>query len=141
MRAIFLSALLVNFLPLFAQEEEPALFYWDARPQLGFSNFGDALSEALIERMLGRPIKIAAAAFDGQKKLLGMGSIMSYAQDHDVVWGTGVNGKSRSKCLWIQYARCESRSWTTDERFSIKKRDPLSRDLRRSDSFASSVFP
>ncbi len=73
------------------------LFYWDAIPQLGFANFGDALSEALIERMLGNKLEISKQPFNGQKKLLGMGSIMHYAQDSDVVWGTGVNGKSPEK--------------------------------------------
>ncbi|HSW85899.1 MAG TPA: polysaccharide pyruvyl transferase family protein [Rhabdochlamydiaceae bacterium] len=73
------------------------LFYWDARPQLGFANFGDALSETLIERMVGRSISVTNQPFDGQKKLLGMGSIMNYAQDNDVIWGSGVNGKSPDK--------------------------------------------
>jgi len=90
-----------NLHSIFAQTEGsikgPALFYWDARPQLGFANFGDALSEALVERMLGGQISIAKQPFNGQKKLLGMGSIMNYAQDCDVIWGTGVNGKSPEK--------------------------------------------
>lgn len=71
-----------------------ALFYWDARPLLGFSNFGDALSAALVERMIGKEIPIAEASSRG--KLLGMGSILNYAEEGDIVWGTGVNGKSTS---------------------------------------------
>ena len=101
---LLFTAVLIHLDPLFAQHdeptthlEEPPLFYWDAKPQLGFVNFGDALSEALVERMLGRHIQIASQPFNGQKKLLGMGSIMSYAQDYDVIWGTGVNGKSPEK--------------------------------------------
>ena len=89
---------------LFAHERKsdnlgihPSLFYWDARAQLGFANFGDALSEALIERMLGSKIQIADQPFDGERKLLGMGSIMNYAQNNDIIWGTGVNGKSPEK--------------------------------------------
>ncbi len=74
--------------------KDPPLFYWDARPQLGFANFGDALSEVLIERMLKQSITITNQPFNGQKKLLGMGSIMHYAMNDDVVWGTGVNGKA-----------------------------------------------
>lgn len=70
------------------------LYYWDARPQHGFSNFGDALSAALVERMIGRNIQIVNDPFDCPKKLLGMGSIMNYAQDGDIIWGTGVNGKA-----------------------------------------------
>jgi len=75
-------------------KEEPSLFYWDARPQHGFSNFGDALSEALVERIIGHKVQVASKPFQGPRKLLGMGSIMSYAQDHDLIWGTGVNGKA-----------------------------------------------
>ncbi|MBS0625144.1 MAG: HAD-IA family hydrolase [Verrucomicrobia bacterium] len=71
-----------------------ALFYWDARPLLGFSNFGDALSAALIERMIRKEVAIAQASSQG--KLLGMGSILNYAKEGDIVWGTGVNGKSTS---------------------------------------------
>lgn len=70
------------------------LYFWDARPQHGFSNFGDALSEALVERMLGHKVLVAQHPFSGQQKLLGMGSILNYAQDHDVIWGTGINGKT-----------------------------------------------
>ncbi len=72
----------------------PPLFFWDARPQMGFSNFGDALSEALVERMVGRAVEVTRQPFECSKKLLGMGSIMNYAQDGDVIWGTGVNGKT-----------------------------------------------
>jgi pyruvyltransferase len=100
----------MNLNPLFAQHdrptthlEEPALFYWDARSQLGFANFGDALSEALVGRMLGKQIQVAGQPFNGQKKLLGMGSIMSFAQDGDVIWGTGVNGKSPEKAYQFNH--------------------------------------
>jgi pyruvyltransferase len=73
------------------------LFYWDARLQLGFANFGDALSEALVERIIGNRISVTDQSFNGEKKLLGMGSIMHYAQNNDVIWGTGVNGKAADK--------------------------------------------
>jgi pyruvyltransferase len=93
----FLIFVLFAFSSLTAQEKGPPLFYWDARPQLGFANFGDALSEALIERILGRPVVVTNQPFNGQRKFLGMGSIMQYARDNDVVWGTGVNGKAPEK--------------------------------------------
>lgn len=88
-----------SFLATFAQthdaaKEELPLYFWDARPQLGFSNFGDALSEVLVARMTGHPVSIVDKPFSNQKKLLGMGSILNYAQDHDVIWGTGINGKA-----------------------------------------------
>lgn len=72
--------------------QEIPLFYWDARPKLGFSNFGDALSEAIIERILGHTIPTTNDPNCSRQKLLGIGSIMNYAQDNDLVWGTGVNG-------------------------------------------------
>lgn len=73
------------------------LFFWDARPQHGFSNFGDALSEALVERIVGHKILVTNKPFELQRKLLGIGSILNYAQDNDIIWGTGVNGKTPEK--------------------------------------------
>ena len=74
-------------------ESNPPLFYWDSKPQLGFSNFGDSLSEALVERIIKREVTIAKEPFNSPKKILGIGSIMNYAQTGDIIWGTGVNGK------------------------------------------------
>src|SRR5690348_3454110 len=95
--SVYLCSNLLNFHSVYGDQtslnpKDPPLFYWDAKSLLGFSNFGDALSEALVQRILGRTIQIASQPFNGEKKLLGMGSIMSYARDHDVIWGTGVNG-------------------------------------------------
>lgn len=114
LQIIFAHMLIMQ--PVFA-ENGPALFYWDAKPQIGFANFGDALSEALIERMIGHPVEIATQPFDGHIKLLGIGSIMNYARDHDVIWGTGVNGKSPEKSFAFK---------TLDVR---SVRGPLTRDF------------
>ncbi len=70
------------------------LYFWDARPTQGFANFGDALSEVLVDRMLGYKVHVVENPFDATQKLLGMGSILSYANDNDIIWGTGINGKS-----------------------------------------------
>ncbi len=72
---------------------ETPLFYWDARPRLGFSNFGDAMSESIVERIVGRSIITTTNATPGLPKFLAIGSIAAYAEDNDVLWGTGVNGK------------------------------------------------
>jgi pyruvyltransferase len=93
----FLAHLSLLLSPCSESAEEPSLFYWDSKPQLGFSNFGDALSEALVERLLGKKIQIAREPFNGERKLLGVGSILSYAQNCDIIWGAGVNGKSPDK--------------------------------------------
>ncbi len=92
---VFLSFILFCFCGLSLYSQLP-LFYWDARPSLGFENFGDALSEALVERMVGAKVSIANQPFSGEQKLLGMGSILNYAQTGDLIWGTGVNGKAKS---------------------------------------------
>lgn len=76
------------------QSNELPLYFWDARATQGFANFGDALSEALTERIVGHKIRIVEKPFCEEKKFLGMGSILNYAQDNDIIWGTGVNGKA-----------------------------------------------
>lgn len=58
----------------------------------GFNNFGDLLgpiiSRRLHERLnLGRPR-------DRGSRLLTVGSIMRLGQEGDIVWGSGINGKS-----------------------------------------------
>jgi pyruvyltransferase len=65
----------------FAQE----LFWW--RPKDGV-NFGDELSCVIVERMLGR--KVQLASLDAKKKIMfGAGSVLHFARDGDVIWGSG----------------------------------------------------
>jgi len=95
----FLSLTFTSFSFAFstdAQEEIP-LFYWDARPRLGFSNFGDAISVGIVERILGRPIRATSTPSLGREKFLAIGSIINYAEEGDTLWGTGVNGKYLKK--------------------------------------------
>lgn len=94
MKIIFSFLFVILFSPtvVFPNEEVP-LFYWDARPQLGFSNFGDAMSVSIVERILERPIATITSATPGKRKFLALGSIVKYADEGDVLWGTGVNGK------------------------------------------------
>ena len=75
-------------------EPDLPLYFWDARAQQDFSNFGDALSEALVERIIGHEVRVIQDPFSGEQKVLGMGSILQYAQTDDVIWGTGLNGKT-----------------------------------------------
>ena len=74
-------------------EKAPVLFYWDARPRLGFSNFGDAMSISIVERILGKSVETTSTAVVGCRKFLAVGSIVNYAEDGDIIWGSGVNGK------------------------------------------------
>lgn len=66
------------------------LYYWNDK----FINFGDYLSLKLVERIVQTSVRV----FDKnagvkEKKLLAIGSIMTFARDNDVIWGSGVNGK------------------------------------------------
>jgi pyruvyltransferase len=55
------------------------------------NNFGDLLGPLIVDRLLQRIP--GAVAQDGTPRLLGLGSVLHLAEDGDVVWGTGVNGK------------------------------------------------
>ncbi len=63
-------------------------FWWE--PDNGTQNFGDHLSVVLVERIVGKPVQKATIE---EHKILGMGSILHFARDGDVVWGSGLNGK------------------------------------------------
>lgn len=67
------------------------LFWWE--PDNGTQNFGDQLSQVLIERILGRSVR---RAFVEEHKILGIGSILHLAREGDIVWGSGLNGKHPS---------------------------------------------
>ena len=105
---MLLSAfVLCSCLQIFACEtehlDEPPLYFWDARPTQGFSNFGDALSEALTERIIGHKVRVAKTPFCNDRKLLGMGSILNYAKNDDIIWGTGRNGTKASHAHQFDY--------------------------------------
>jgi pyruvyltransferase len=71
------------------------LFYWQEE---SFVNFGDYLSLKLVERIVGSPVRYFTRKTRCQeKKLLAIGSIFYFACDHDVVWGSGINGKRLNK--------------------------------------------
>lgn len=71
------------------------LYYWQHKR---FVNFGDYLSLKLIERIVGKPIEEYKKINDkNERKLLGIGSIVSFARDNDVVWGSGIKRKSLEK--------------------------------------------
>ena len=56
-------------------------------------NFGDLLGPIIVEQLLAeRGVSVQDAA--RTSRLLTVGSVMRLAREGDVVWGTGVNGKS-----------------------------------------------
>jgi len=56
-------------------------------------NFGDELSEFIVSKVLEK--KIIRAKATEENKLLGIGSILHFAKNNDIVWGSGINGKKR----------------------------------------------
>lgn len=71
------------------------IYYWQ---QSSFVNFGDYLSLKLVERITGGPTHLfKRKRFNNEKKLLAIGSILVFALDEDVIWGTGLNGKRTDK--------------------------------------------
>lgn len=71
------------------------LFYWQEE---SFVNFGDYLSLELVERIVNYPIRYYKTKQENMdQKLLAIGSILYFANDHDVVWGAGINGKTLNK--------------------------------------------
>jgi len=90
---IFKAAIVL--FPLWSFAEGLPLFWWSKSTE---TNFGDHLSLKLVERIVQSPV----AHFNRlpnpkEKKLLAVGSILSFARDNDVIWGSGVNGKTLDK--------------------------------------------
>jgi pyruvyltransferase len=56
------------------------------------NNFGDLLGPILVTRILAMHQVDPRMAFS-DRRLLTVGSVLHFARDHDVIWGTGVNGK------------------------------------------------
>lgn len=67
------------------------LFVW--RPANGNINFGDFLSRIIVELMLARKGYTLGDETAEPRQMLAIGSVMHFARDGAVVWGSGVNGK------------------------------------------------
>lgn len=84
--------------PLFSDQKINTglpLYYWR---QPNFVNFGDYLSLKLVERIVQKDVEIYKKRMFGyEKKLLAVGSILFFANQDDVVWGSGTNGKVLNK--------------------------------------------
>lgn len=67
------------------------LYYWQ---QKQFVNFGDYISLMLVERITDQKVEVFYRLPNNKKqKLLAIGSILSFAVQNDVIWGSGANGK------------------------------------------------
>lgn len=75
-----------------AGEALPLYFWSPAAPDV--ENFGDYISLKLVERIVQHPVEeVHAAQMGSRKKLLAVGSILHFAENFDVIWGSGINGK------------------------------------------------
>lgn len=88
-RLLFLSLITVTNL----QTTPPPLYYY-REPEL--CNFGDYLSLKIVERMIQGPVRVYQKG-KVEKKLLGLGSILFFAAENDIIWGSGINGKRLNK--------------------------------------------
>jgi pyruvyltransferase len=60
------------------------------------NNFGDLLGPFIVRRILAMH-QIDPSMALGDRRLLSVGSVLHFARDHDVVWGSGVNGKKSDR--------------------------------------------
>lgn len=67
------------------------LFYWN--PPQGAMNFGDYLSHVIVCKHLADCGRFLDEETLRARRLLAIGSILHFAHDGDVIWGSGVNGK------------------------------------------------
>ena len=69
------------------------LFYWKPYPisSVELDNFGDRLSFELVKRIVGPHLQSAVSYNQtDEKRLLAIGSIIHYARNGDVIWGSGI---------------------------------------------------
>ncbi len=92
-RWLLLLLISANFLTNSTQAYDGLpLYYWQEK----FVNFGDYLSLVLVERIVGSPIRsVEKNSINSLKepKLLAIGSILTFARNNDIIWGSGANGK------------------------------------------------
>lgn len=90
--------LFVIFLWQFLQAEQvglPVFYYTEPGWE---NNFGDIVSTRLVERIVGEPIRfVKKNRLAKERKLLAIGSVISFAGENDVIWGSGIHGKLLDK--------------------------------------------
>lgn len=86
--------------PAFSQSmlEGLPLFWWGEDPEI---NFGDHLSLKIVERMIDGPVRyFRKRPKNPEKKLLALGSVLYFANSGDVIWGSGINGKTLDPAVY-----------------------------------------
>lgn len=60
------------------------------------NNFGDLLGPVVVNRLLhDKSLSASSTTRADKNKLLAIGSVLHFARDNDVIWGSGINGKVR----------------------------------------------
>lgn len=78
-----------------SQNSDFPVFFWK---EGNFTNFGDYLALKIVERIVGIPLRFYNKKnLKQDRKLLALGSIFYFANENDVVWGAGINGKRPDK--------------------------------------------
>jgi pyruvyltransferase len=90
-------------------------YYW--KPKNGEINFGDHLAHVIITKILSDNGHVIEEETSHDKRLLSLGSILHFARNADVIWGTGLNGKIESN--QYKFQRLDVRA----------VREPLTRDF------------
>ena len=77
---------------LFKKKFDTKVYGWKRKD--GLPNVGDELAKKIVkEILLFRDIDKNKFSKKYKGKLLSIGSVMHFAKNNDVVWGTGINGK------------------------------------------------
>jgi pyruvyltransferase len=74
------------FISALCNSSEDHLFWWHSSSNV---NFGDDLSRVIVEKISGRHVKPANLDSDQQTILFAVGSILHYARNDDIIWGSG----------------------------------------------------
>ncbi len=101
----FAAVGMISHVGLFSHD----LFYWGSKEYCpGKTNFGDFLSKVIVEAVSGEKIRQSNLKGSGPC-LLAVGSILHYARDHDVIWGSGYRcdpaGENRHAALDVRAVR------------------------------------
>lgn len=100
------------------------LFSW--RPDDGTINFGDYLSIVIVDQCLRRFGYTLADEVPYNARLFAIGSILHYARNDDVIWGSGLNGRPGQDDLNRRVQRLDVRAVRGPRTQEILRRRGLS---------------
>ncbi|KJC49534.1 pyruvyl transferase [Bradyrhizobium sp. LTSP885] len=100
------------------------LFYWE--PDDGTINFGDFLSAVVVDQCLRQFGYTRADEAARSARMLSIGSILHYARNGDVIWGSGLNGRAGQEDLHPSVNHLDVRSVRGPRTREILRRRGLS---------------